>query len=263
MHLADSQVCEQMVLLVRTLLTLLSNADDEQRKAQQRPSELPKQQARILQPQHVQNRQHLPHEQKPGCKIGTPQQQAIGSSLKQQVPQQQGWLQNRPQAGSHNETTNQQEPYRSALPSDRITTVRGLQENTRTPRSSLPHALATTGSSLTVRCPESADISTTLVGTLASAPRQRSLSPLFRRPRSGNQSPSQYVGPVWTKTSTPEGVRLASGYNNYSTVASPALAAEYWSGARAKIASHGHSWAVQSRSIPCAANSGESPFRSA
>ena len=105
MRLADSQVCEQMVLLVRTLLTLLSNAD-EQRRAQQRPSELPKQQARILQPQHVQNRQHLPHEQKPGCKIGPPQQQVIGSSLKQ-APQQQGWLQNRPQAGSHNESTNQ------------------------------------------------------------------------------------------------------------------------------------------------------------
>ncbi|CAE7938924.1 unnamed protein product [Symbiodinium sp. KB8] len=262
MRLADSQVCEQMVLLVRTLLTLLSNAD-EQRRAQQRPSELPKQQARILQPQHVQNRQHLPHEQKPGCKIGPPQQQVIGSSLKQ-ARQQQGWLQNRPQAGSHNESTNQQEPYRSTLPSDRISTVRGLQENsTRTPRSSLPHALANTGSSLTVRCAESSDISTTLVGTLASAPRQRSLSPLFRRPRSGNQSPSQYIGPVWTKTSTPEGVRLASGYNTYSTIMSPALAAEHWSGAHAKIASHGNSWAVQSRSIPCAANSGEGHFRNA
>ncbi|CAE7216731.1 unnamed protein product [Symbiodinium sp. CCMP2456] len=262
MQLADSQVCEQMVLLVRTLLTLLSNADDEQRRAQQRPSELPKQQARILQPQHVQNRQHLPHEQKPGCKIGPPQQ-VIGSSLKQ-APQQQGWLQNRPQAGSHNESTNQQEPYRSALPSDRISTVRGLQENsTRTPRSSFPHALTNTGSSLTVRCTESSDISTMFVGTLASAPRQRSLSPLFRRPRSGNQSPSQYIGPVWTKTSTPEGVRLVSGYNTYSTVASPTLAAEHWSGARAKIASHGNSWAVQSRSIPCAANSGEGHFRNA
>ena len=258
-HLAEVDgKSEPMVLLVRTLLTLLSNADQTS-GVQQRPSELPtqpRQQARMLSRHIVQNG-HSPLEPQP-LQIPhgmPPQQQVLGAQLKPQpaFQQREGWR----QAWSYDDVTNPKEPFRST---DRNSMRRSQFEaklDTRTPRSSLTQSLTSTGASVTVRCTTSSiEPSNPSIGAPALVPRQRSASPLLRRPCKAAASAAQsspYTGPVWTNV-LQESVRNAvTGYVAGSVM-------DNWSGVPSKVS--GTAWSLQGRANPGAAYSGEAPFRS-
>ena len=294
-HLSEGKGGQQMEVLVRTLLTLLSNADEEH--GRERPSELPKQQPRVSQPcAYGQHGQRASQPQAPEHAQTQPQtqqthamqsQQSQQSQLQhvpsvhsahqckpphvqpqpllQQIYQQAQQRQRQWQACSQHERIIQ-EPYQSML-SDRHKPP-GFEDvklaDTRTPRSSLTN----TGSSLTVRCTGPLlDTSTpcACAGTWSSSVlRQRSASPLLRRPcRSGAQSPSQYQGPIWTKLAAQECIRLTSTGYMCSTATTPGNMQRDVGLAGINMPNHGGSWATPGRSNPGPCYSGEVLFKGA
>ena len=278
-QLADSKGAEEMEVLVRTLLTLLSNAAEGLCKAQG-AQEPPKQQFRNSQPQQGQCRQHSlhaqPHEHQPlqpithqvqptqkvlnvqKPKLPQPQQPPLQHPL-QQIQQPQQRQEHQCQKGHQNPEATHREAYRTVMVSDRYT-ARGFEVDAklidaRTPRSSLTN----TGSSLTVRCMGSMEASP-MGSAFINVLRQRSASPL-RRPRSGAWSPSQR-GPIWTNSTAhiADVRRAAAGYGYVAS--SPSSVQRYVDagGRQTPVTGHG-AWTMPARSNPASACSGESLFR--
>jgi len=266
--LAESKGGAEIEVLVRTLLTLLSNADggrcNEKRVSEPKPQ-------RSQSPQLPQRRQaHPPQPQQhmQPASQAWPSYVSSNSSQRAQHERQQRpehhW-QARKQSGdegtrfvdSHRTPVN--EVHRLPLPDD-------PKLEGRTPRASVN---GLSGSSLTVRhsagCSIEASSLTPVVGASQTLLRPRSASPLVKRPfRSGIQTPQ---GAVWPQAALHETSRLAAGgYGMYPVCSSTGIlqADAFAADQRHPVPCERPSLYLNQRTswaTPCRASSGTAGFR--